>query len=221
MNKKLFISTILVALMATGINCAMAEDAVTEATSTAPKGDYSTTTLLPKSPRPVAVAPKDMKHPPEYKKAKQFDKAEMAAKKAEFEKRLNLTDEQKKKIAENKAKDKEKIKPIMDSLKQKKEELNKVYEDTTISEEEKAQKISELRKDIKNLKAQKVEIYKANMKNFESILTDKQKAEFAKIKAEQKKEMEKHRKQFAKKGKRCHGPVYGKPVQPKPQPVKK
>ena len=53
------------------------------------------------------------------------------------------------------------------------------------------------------------------MKNFESVLTEKQKKEFEKIKQEQKKEMKKRRKNF----KKPHADIL--PVEPKPQPVEK
>lgn len=167
---------------------------------------------------PLAVE-KEM--PQYYKPMKPHhpSKAEMETKKAEFEKRLNLTEEQKKQIEENRVKDHEKIKPFIEQKMAKKGEIKKLREDSSLSEEEKAKKIGELRREIKEIHVQERKIHEENMKNFETLLTEKQKKEFAKIRAEQKSEMEKRRKAF-EKGKH-HKPHYGMPVQPKPQQVEK
>lgn len=146
-------------------------------------------------------------------------KAEMDAKKAEFEKRLNLTEEQKKQIEENRVKDHEKIKPFIDQKMAKKAEIKKLREDSSLSAEEKAKKIGELRKEIREINLQERKVHEENMKNFEALLTEKQKKEFDKIRVEQKSEMEKRKKAF-EKGK-YYKPQYGMPVQPKPQPVNK
>lgn len=146
-------------------------------------------------------------------------KAEMDAKKAEFEKRLNLTEEQKKQIEENRVKDHEKIKPFIDQKMAKKAEIKKLREDSSLSAEEKAKKIGELRKEIREINLQERKVHEENMKNFEALLTEKQKKEFDKIRVEQKSEMEKRKKAF-EKGK-YHKPHYGMPVQPKIQPVNK
>lgn len=125
----------------------------------------------------------------------------MKAKKAEFEKRLNLTEEQKKQIEENKIKDREKIKPIIDELRLKHHEYIKIDKDPNLSKEEKNKAKNELKQELKTLKMQADNCRKENMKNFEAILTPEQKKEFEKIKAEQKKKMEEHKKQFEKKQK--------------------
>lgn len=100
--------------------------------------------------------------------------------KAEFEKRLNLTEAQKAKIEKNRKADMEKIKPIKDKIRAKKEakmEIIKKYEQTD-------PELIKLNKEIKALKDQEHKIMEANRKSFESILTKEQKAELAKMKAE-------------------------------------
>lgn len=146
-------------------------------------------------------------------------KAEMEAKKAEFEKRLNLTEGQKAQIEKNKQKDKETMKPIFDKMKENKQAIKAIHKDATLSPEDKVVKSAEYEKELIDLKVKANELRKENMKNFENILTDDQKAEFAKIKEEQKAEMEKRRDAF--KAKEAKEPVFGLPVQPKPIPVEK
>ena len=146
-------------------------------------------------------------------------RAEMEAKKAEFEKRLNLTDEQKTQIEKNKQKDKETMKPIYDKMKENKQAIKAIHKDATLSPEDKVLKSAQYEKELIDLKVKANELRKENMKNFESILTDDQKVEFAKIKEEQKAEMEKRRAAF--KAKKAKKPVFGLPVQPKPIPLEK
>ena len=130
------------------------------------------------------------------------NKEEMEAKKIEIEKRLNLTDSQKKKIESYKEKDREKIKPIIEKIKTNREEMRKVKFDPTISRSEKEKKIEKLQKERKSLKEKANKCREENMKNFESVLTPEQKEEFEKIKAEQRKQMEERRKEFVKKNDR-------------------
>ena len=224
MNKKLFISTAIIAFLAsTGINAAMADEVK------APVDDNEYAIQKPMAHHYMGEVPKgakyfgpgpqiDKNHPMKFNGPKHFNKAEMQAKKAEFEKRLNLTEEQKKQIEENRKNDHEKVKPVVEQIKQKRQEIKSVIEDTKLSEEEKSKKTAELLKELDALKLQADNLRKENMQNFENVLTEKQKKEFAKIKKEQKQEMEKRKKQFekSKRGQR----KYIKPVQPTPQPVK-
>ena len=146
-------------------------------------------------------------------------KEEIEAKKAEFDKRLNLTEEQKQKIEENKKQDIEKMKPVFEEMKAKRHEMRKIDFDATLSPEQKQAKKEELKAELKVLR-EKADAYRAeNMKNFESVLDDKQKKEFKKIQEEQKKEMEKRRAEF-KKNKKRKGEIH-LPVQPKPIPLEK
>lgn len=125
-------------------------------------------------------------------------KAEMEKKKAEFEKRLKLTDEQKKQIQENRKLGHEKVKPLMEQKQAKMQEIKKIYRDNTLTQEQKKEKTVLLKSDIKKLNEKANKYREDDMKAFENILTDKQKKEFAKIKAEQKKEMEKRKAEFSK-----------------------
>lgn len=127
-------------------------------------------------------------------------KEEMEQKKAEFEKRLNLTDEQKKQIEENRAKDTEKIKPIMEKIHIKRNELHKILNNQSLSQTEKDQKAQVIKNEIRKLKQQADKYHKENMRRFEEILTEEQKQEFEKIKEEQKQEMEQRRKKFIEMG---------------------
>ena len=110
--------------------------------------------------------------------------------KAEFEKRLKLTDEQKVQAKAIHEKGFEKIKPIFDQMKLKHEELESVKK-SNLSEEAKTEKITALKKEIRDLRHQARAVKMENMKEFESILTDKQKKELQKIKEEGRKKFEK------------------------------
>ncbi len=150
---------------------------------------------------PIGVPPLEFKkhkdgHIPEHIKGPRPSKAEMEAKKAEFEKRLNLTEDQKRQIEENRKEDHEKIKPIFEQVKNKKIELRRIKRDNSISPKNKDKKIKKLKSEIKMLNEKADEYRQENMKKFESILTEEQKQEFAKIKEEQKKEMERRRLHF-------------------------
>ena len=143
-------------------------------------------------------------------------KEEMQAKKLEFEKRLNLTEEQKKKIDENRAKDREVMKPIFEEMKAKRHAIKMIDFDASLSQEQKQAKKEELKAQLKELRSKADSIREANMKNFEALLDEKQKKEFSKIQEEQEKEMEKRRAEFIKERKNKKG--YDLPVQPKPLP---
>lgn len=137
---------------------------------------------------------KQIPHPPRH-----FSKEEMDAKKVEFEKRLNLTEEQKIQVEINKQNDKEKIKPIIDKLHQKKIDYKMIETNTNIDEQTKTKMKEELQNEIKELKFQADNCRKENMQRFEALLTDEQKIEFEKIKAEQKIELEKRKQEYNKK----------------------
>ena len=109
--------------------------------------------------------------------------------KAEFERRLNLTEAQKAKIEKNRKADMAKLKPIKEQIRAKKEakfEIIKKYEETNPD-------LIKLNKEIKALKEQEHKIKEANRKSFEALLTKEQKAELAKMKAEREKNFKGHR----------------------------
>lgn len=122
----------------------------------------------------------------------------MAPNRVNFEKRLNLTEAQKTQAKAIHEKGFKEIKPIMDKLQLKHEEIEAVKR-SRLAPEAQAEKIVQLRKECRELKHQAREIQKKNMKEFEAILTDKQKKELQKIKEE-------GRKNFEKNHKKHHGP---------------
>lgn len=108
---------------------------------------------------------------------------------AEFERRLNLTEAQKAKIEKNRKADMAKLKPIKEQIQAKKEakfEIIKKYEETNPD-------LIKLNKEIKALKEQEHKIKEANRKSFEALLTKEQKAELAKMKTEREKNFKGHR----------------------------
>lgn len=136
--------------------------------------------------------------PPHEFMGKRPSKEEMEAKKLEFERRLNLTEAQKKQIEADKQKDRETIKPIIERTKTLKRELHEIDENTTLSQQEKEAKVQKMKSELRELHILANKCRKENMQRFEAILTDKQKAEFSKIKEEQKQEMEKRRLEYEK-----------------------
>ena len=135
------------------------------------------------------------------------DKPPICPNKTDFEKRLKLTDEQKAKVKEIHQNGFKEIKPIMDKIELKREEL-KAIKRSQLAPEEQASKIVQLRKELRTLRHQAREVQMNNMKEFESILTDKQKTEFNKIKEEGRKKFEKEHK---KKGAFNFPPMGPKP----------
>lgn len=136
--------------------------------------------------------------------------------KAEFEKRLNLTEKQKQQVEELHKKGFEQIKPLMENLKAKQKEA---YTLKDASDEQSVQKREQLKKEIGALKQQAQELRKQNMKDFENILTKKQQKELSKIKEEGRKKFEQEHKR------RPHTDFNGKrgsrPDRPMPQPIEK
>ena len=207
MKKYLLVAAMAVSTLLSANSMCFAEE-----TATLEKTTIENSKILQEEKKsPINFNKKGFHQPP--------SKEEMAEKKAEFEKRLNLTEEQKQQIAENKKQDIEKMKPVFEKMKAKRHAMRAVDFDATLSSEQKQAKKEELKEEMKTLK-ETADNYRAeNMKNFESILDDKQKKEFKKIQEEQKKEMEKRREQF-KKIKKDRG-EYHLPVQPKPIPLEK
>ncbi|MDD3238117.1 MAG: Spy/CpxP family protein refolding chaperone [Candidatus Gastranaerophilales bacterium] len=120
-------------------------------------------------------------------------KKEHAKQKAKFDSRLNLTAEQKAKIEQNRIESQKKIKPLIDQMKAKREAIHKIQE-SNMSLAEKDKKIAPLKEDIKNLRKEAHQYREENRKAFESVLTDKQKKELAKMKKEHENKMQKNMK---------------------------
>lgn len=128
--------------------------------------------------------------PPPYKA-----KAEQA--KADFEKKLKLTDEQKAQAKELRQKGHEQMKPIMEKMKVKKDKIKEI-KNSSISEEEKKKAIEPLRKEMFALQKEARDLRIKNMQEFEAILTDKQKKTLEKMKQDGKKNFKKQHKKHAK-----------------------
>lgn len=132
--------------------------------------------------------------------------------KADFEKRLSLTDEQKAKAKEIHKKGFDEIKPIMESLKLKHEEIEAVKR-SKLAPEAQAEKIVQLKKECGELRHKARSVQMKNMKEFEAILTEKQQKELKKIKEEGRKNFEKNH----KKGGFKMPPKDG--FEPRPEPI--
>ena len=102
-------------------------------------------------------------------------KARMEAKKAEFEKRLNLTEEQKQTIEANKIKDREKMAPIMKDIREKQKSFRAIDTNPDLTAEQKQKEKQKVKAEIKALKVQADKYRQENMKNFENVLTPQQK----------------------------------------------
>ena len=126
---------------------------------------------------------------PDYQKAK--PKSDF--KRAKFEDRLNLTEEQKIKINELRVKGHEQMKPIMEQVKAKKQEAEAIKR-SRMAAEMQEEKLNEIRADLKELQKQAHELRMQDMKDFGSILTKKQRKELEKIKKEGRQRFEKEHK---------------------------
>ena len=184
MNKKLLLpalslmilSTTSIACIAEDIECPKKEMAKKECPHK--KGEFGC---------PHKMRHKHMMPPPADYKQHKFSaehKAEMEAKKVEFEKRLNLTEEQKQTIEANKIKDKEKMAPIMKDIREKQKSFRAIDTNPNLTAEQKEKEKQKVKTEIKALKTQADKYRQENMKNFENVLTPQQKAEFEKIKKE-------------------------------------
>lgn len=131
----------------------------------------------------------------------------------EFEKRLNLSDKQKAQAEALRKQGFEKMKPVMEKLKQKHDEIASLKDKT---DDASVQKREQLRKEIGALKREAHEQRMQNMKDFESILTKKQQKELIKLKEE-------GRKKFEKEHKNRPHPKFGHggPRPDRPQPIEK
>lgn len=133
--------------------------------------------------------------------------------KAEFEKRLKLTEAQKEQAKQIHQKGFDEIKPVMDKIHQKRDELKAVML-SKISNEAQNEKINQLRKELGALKKEAHEIRMKNMKEFESILTKKQLTELNKMKEEGRKKFEKTHKNQGLKPSYMHSDIEGGPKPP-------
>lgn len=100
-----------------------------------------------------------------------------------FEQKLGLTEVQKLKARELRKAGHEKMKPVMDQLRAKRQEAETIRR-SKLSVQEQEEKLTVIDNDIKELEKQAAQIKKQNMKDFEAILTREQKNTLKKMKKE-------------------------------------
>ena len=118
----------------------------------------------------------DRMQPPEFE---QFDKQNHPIFKLEDE--LKLNDEQKAKAKANRIKGRKEMKPIMDQIRTKREEILDIL-DSDLTQEQQQEKIRPIQKELKVLHQKANELRKKNMEEFEKILSKSQKAKFEELK---------------------------------------
>lgn len=96
------------------------------------------------------------------------------AREAEFEKKLGLSEEQKIEARALRKQGFERIKPVIDQIREKKKEAEMVKL-SRIAVQAQEEKLAVIDEELKVLEKKAMEIRKQNMKEFESILTPKQK----------------------------------------------
>lgn len=117
--------------------------------------------------------------------------------KADFDKKLKLTDEQKAQAKELRQKGHEQMKPLIEQSIAKRKELK-----AAIDSNKDYKTIEKIKSELRDIDKQIREVRKQNMKDFESILTKKQKKTLDKIKKEGRKKFEKEHKNMHPKGPR-------------------
>ncbi len=113
---------------------------------------------------------------------------EMEKHRKEFNKRLNLTEEQKQKAKQSRIESQAKMKPLMDELISKQQERNRL-ENSDGNDKE----IQTLNNEIKDLRQDLHNIILQNERDFMEILTPEQKTEFNKMREERKQVIQKQR----------------------------
>ena len=139
------------------------------------KKGFGSEQTLPKRPNPEQM--------------KQMRKAHEAA----FEQKLGLTEVQKLKSRELRKAGHEKMKPVMEQIRAKKQEAETIR-NSKLSVAEQEEKLTAIDKDLEVLRKQAHEIKKQNMKDFEAILTKDQKKILKNMKKEGRKNFDKQRK---------------------------
>ena len=135
------------------------------------------------------------------------NKKEFEKKKAEFEARLKLTDEQKAKAKALREEGHKEMKPLMEAMRAKREEL-KASKTAGATKEE----LEKIQSDLRILDKKAQELRSKNMKSFEELLNSKQLKELEKMKEEGRKKFEQEHKNFKKRK------TYG--INPPPMPPK-
>ena len=107
-----------------------------------------------------------------------------------FEQKLGLTEVQKLKARELRKAGHEKMKPVFEELRAKRQEAEAIRR-SKLTVQEQEEKLTVIDNDIKALEKQAAQIKKQNMKDFESILTRKQKSTLKQMKKEGRKKFDK------------------------------
>ena len=128
---------------------------------------------------------------PNPEQMKQMRKAHDAA----FEQKLGLTEVQKLKARELRKNGHEKMKPVMEQIKVKKQEAEKIR-NSKLTVQAQEEQLTVIDKDLAVLQKQANEIRKQNMKDFEAILTKDQKKTLKNMKKEGRKNFDEHRKEL-------------------------
>ncbi|OGI02446.1 MAG: hypothetical protein A2Y25_01295 [Candidatus Melainabacteria bacterium GWF2_37_15] len=137
-----------------------------------------------------AQEPPFMHHENGQKMTMEQKKQHMQQVKDELQQRLNLTETQQEKSKQMHMEHREVMKPLMDKIHQKWQEIKALKESGASQEEIKVKK-----EEIKALREQTNTIRKEHMQKFESILTPEQKTEFKKFREEMKLKKKNHKKQ--------------------------
>ena len=128
---------------------------------------------------------------PNPEQMKQMRKAHEQA----FEQKLGLTEVQKLKAKELRKAGHEKMKPVMEQIKAKKQEADAIR-DSKLTVQEQEEKLTVIDNDLAELRKQARDIKKQNMKDFEAILTKDQKKTLKNMKKEGRKKFDEHRKEL-------------------------
>lgn len=107
-----------------------------------------------------------------------------------FEQRLGLTEEQKQKSKDLRVEGIEKIKPVIDKIRSREQEVEMV-KTSSLDEKTKEEKLNSLNSDLKTLRKQAHDIRIENMKSFEEILTAEQKKTLKEMRQEGRQEFNK------------------------------
>lgn len=126
------------------------------------------------------IPEENMKRPPMCPK---MTEQERIQREKAFEQRLGLTEEQIQKAKKQRLEGREKIKPVIEKIKSKEQEIETIKK-SNLSEQEQSEKINTLNSDLKALHKQAHDIRIENMKNFENLLTDEQKKTLKEMKQE-------------------------------------
>lgn len=119
-------------------------------------------------------------------------KVEREQRVAAFEKRLELTDEQKQQAKELRMQGHEKMEPVIKQLKSREEEV-RMIKNSKLAPAAQEEKLKNLYSDIKSLRKEAHDIRIENMKDFEEILTSEQKKTLKEMRQEGKREYKKTR----------------------------